>query len=275
MKKVYLPKLITLLCLFVLTVSLKTPALDEVPAPTTIYYAVQYMKVHPTKDHDYIVLETEIWKKLHEARKAAGVLDGWYMFRVLSPSGTDAEYNYITVNVYNTKEKLAGHYESYGVDYTKFLTNEEVATALKTEEIRDMVKEEVWQSEDSVLKANPDNIYKYQRFNAMRLRPGVTGEQYANLEKKNWKPVHTARVKAGKMHGWSLVSMILPGGTDVSYAWGTIDFYDNFVDLFESTDPYLEQVHNAKELKDITNKTLATRDLIKSEVRMLIDHIPE
>ncbi len=275
MKKLYLLRLFVLSSVFFLTASLKSPIENEVPAPSPTYYAVQYMKVHPTMDNDYVRLETEVWKKLHQARKEAGVLDGWYMFRVLSPAGTDADYNYVTVNVYNTREKLAGHYESYGVDYSKFLESEEIALALKTDEIRDLVNEEVWQSEDAILEPNPDNMYKYQRFNAMRLRPGVTGEEYANLEKKSWKPVHAARVKAGKLYGWSMVSLVLPGGTDVSYAWGTIDFFDNFVDMFDNTDPYMAKVHPGKELDKVMEKTLATRDLIKSEVRMLIDFIPE
>ena len=70
-----------------------------------------------------------------------------------------------------------------------------------------------------------------------------------------------------------MYSMVLPGGTDVSYAWGTIDFFDNFVDMFEDTDPFIAQVHSAKELDKVMDKTLSTRDLIKSEVRMLIDYV--
>ena len=75
-------------------------------ASTTMYYTVQYMKVPLENDNEYIRLETEVWKILHQARKDAGLMDGWFLFRVLSPSGTHTEYNYVTVNAYSSLEKL-------------------------------------------------------------------------------------------------------------------------------------------------------------------------
>jgi hypothetical protein len=231
------------------------------------------MKVPIERDNDYIRLETEVWKILHQARKDAGLLDGWYLFRVLSPSGTSAEYNYVTINAYSSLEKLAGHFESFGVDYTKLLNSDQISIALETDKIRDLVKEEVWQLEERIFPENPENMYRYQVVNSMRLKPGVTGNEYSQVERMYWKPIHEARIKGGKMYGWGMYSLVMPGGTSASYTWGTADFYSNFGDLFYDYSALFSNIHKGKDVDKIYEKTDNARDLLSSEVRLLIDYI--
>jgi hypothetical protein len=257
------------LFLFALFLPNKASAQD---APT-MYYAIQYMKVPLENDNEYIRLETEVWKILHQARKDAGLLDGWYLFRVLSPAGTDTEYNYVTVNAYSSLEKLAGHYESFGVDYTKLLNSEQISIALKTDKIRDLVKEEVWKLEDREPLENLDKMYRYQVVNSMRLKPGVTGNEYSEVEKNYWKPIHQARIKGGNMYGWGLYSLVMPGGTSASYTWGTADFYSNFTDMFYDYSALFSKIHKGKDIDKMFEKTDNTRDLLSSEVRLLIDYV--
>ncbi len=240
---------------------------------STMYYTVQYMKVPLANDNDYIRLETEVWKILHQARKDAGILDGWYLFRVLSPSGTNTEYNYVTVNAYSSLEKLAGHFESFGVDYTTLLSSDQISMALETDKIRDLVKEEVWQLEDREFAENMESMYRYQVVNSMRLKPGVTGNEYTEVEKTYWKPIHKARIEGGKMYGWGMYSLIMPGGTSASYTYGTADFYSNFTDMFYDFSALFSKIHNGKDIDKIYEKTGETRDLLTSEVRLLIDFV--
>ena len=167
----------------------------------TMYYTLQYMKVPLENDNEYIRLETEVWKILHQARKEAGLLDGWYLFRVISPSGTQTECNYVTINAYSSLEKLAGHFESFGVDYTKLLNSDQITIALETDKIRDLVKEEVWQLEERIFSENIEKMYRYQVVNSMRLKPGVSGNEYSEVEKTYWKPIHEERINGGKMYG--------------------------------------------------------------------------
>jgi len=239
----------------------------------TMYYTVQYMKVPLENDNSYIRLETEVWKILHQARKDAGLLDGWYLFRVLSPNGTNTEYNYVTINAYSSIEKLAGHYESFGVDYTKLLNSDQISIALETDQIRDLVKEEVWQLEDRVFAENVEKMYRYQVVNSMRLKPGVSGTEYMEDEQTYWKPIHQARMAGGKMHGWGMYSLIMPGGTSASYTYGTADFYSNFSDMFYDFSSLFAKIHKGKDIDKIYEKTDETRDLLTSEVRLLIDYI--
>lgn len=263
-----------LLIVFVVTSGMVMHREDESEsaADDSLFYAVQYLKAHPTSENDYVKLEIDVWKKLHQARKDAGLLDGWFLYRVVAPRGTDAAYNYVTVNVYSSKEKLAGHFEGYGVDYSKILTAEEIAVALKTDGMRDMVNEEVWQLQDNIPNKT-GKVHTYQVVNSMRLKPGGTGDKYLRLETDTWKPIHEARIADGTMHSWGIYSLVLPRGTDVSYTWSTVDFYDKFVDVLENIDPYIAQAHIKSEVQEIMDNTLSTRDLLQSEVRVLLDYV--
>lgn len=240
------------------------------------YYIFQYLKVHPSMENEYLQLETEVWKKMHTARINAGVLDAWYLYRVISPAGTKTEYNYVTILEYDSAKKLSGHFESYGVDYRNLLSAEEIAFALKTPQIRDLVYEEVWRSVDLEMKKDTPDLYRFQVFNAMSLKPGKTDEEYQELETRYWKPMHELRMKKNKQHGWGLYSMRIPGGTERAYHWATIDYFDHFIDIMQDEgNVNMIKIYGKKEADKINERTLGTRDLLRSEIRELLDYVTQ
>lgn len=235
------------------------------------YFVYQYVKVPAAMENEYLKLEMEVWKKIHKARIDKGLLDGWFLYRVISPNGSKTEYNFVLTLQYNDAEKLAGHFESFGVDYTDILNNQEVAFALKTPELRDQVYEEVWQTEDELIQRNDDHMYRFQVFNAMRPRDGHTDAEYLAMEQKLWKPLHQMRVSLDRMHGWGLYTMIIPGGTERAYHWATVDYYDRFIDIMADNNPLLAKIHGANKLNEINEKTVELRDQLRTEVRELLD----
>ena len=239
------------------------------------YFAIKYMKVGPGHESHYLQLELDIWKKIHTARIKADVLDGWYLYRVVSPAGESTKYNYLTIEVYDSAEKLAGHFDGYGVDYSKILNPEEIIQALNTPKARAMIYEEVWRSVDEVLNLYEDNIFRYQVFNAMKLRPGVEESEYQRIEQQYWKPMHIKRMRNGGMKGWGLYTMIIPGGTERNYHWATVDFYDNFIDYLKPTDGLMEEIHGKRNAQKYLEETIDKRDLLKTEIRELVDYVNE
>lgn len=225
-------------------------------------------------ENEYLELETEVWKKMHKARMDKGVLDGWYLYRVISPNGSSTEYNFVTVLVYNDTEKLAGHFENYGVDYTQILSPQEIKFALKTPEIRNLVYEEVWQSVDGISVITPEKMFRFQRFNAMKTFDDPERPDYVEMETKYWKPLHQERIKMGSMLGWGLYNMIIPGGTERDYTWSTIDYYDKFIDIMQDdlNDRLFRQIHNKKNPEKLLAQTLESRDLLRTEIRELLDY---
>jgi hypothetical protein len=81
--------------------SLVSTAFTQSQAPPLVI-DVAFMKVEPGKAQDYLRLESELWKPVHQERIRRGHMKSWSLFRVEYPHGADQEYNFVTVNVYNS-----------------------------------------------------------------------------------------------------------------------------------------------------------------------------
>ncbi len=165
---------------------------------TTYYSVFDYIKVAPNMQGDYIKLE-KAWKKIHIAKVKAGKLDDWSLTAVMSPSGANCEYNYVTRNSYRGSAHLAGYFEStfFPDNWQALLTPEELALVNRTNEIRTIVKEEVWSGVDNVggsTKKATIAVWNYFSSPA-----GKTHADHFKMERDIWEPVHTARVNDGTM----------------------------------------------------------------------------
>jgi len=69
------------------------------PRPTIIEVAC--MKVDPAKVEDYVSMERNTWKPMHQERVRQGRLRSWTLYEVRFPAGTERECDYRTVNTYN------------------------------------------------------------------------------------------------------------------------------------------------------------------------------
>ena len=74
-------------------------ALQTAPPPVV---SIHYMKAAAGMEAEYERVEAEVWKPIHEARREAGVMRDWVLYRVQYPQGTDAPYTHVTVNVYDS-----------------------------------------------------------------------------------------------------------------------------------------------------------------------------
>ena len=60
------------------------------------------MKVDPLKNDDYLKLEHDIWKPIHQERIKQGRMRSWTLYEVRYPSGSQRECDYRTVNTYSS-----------------------------------------------------------------------------------------------------------------------------------------------------------------------------
>ncbi len=65
-------------------------------------YVVDFMKVEPGDQDRYVEVETEWWKPVHAERIRQGSMHSWSLYRVRYPDGTAKEYDFVTVNVFDT-----------------------------------------------------------------------------------------------------------------------------------------------------------------------------
>ena len=72
--------------------------------PAKRIYIVDYMKVEPGREQDYMEVETDWWKPVHAERIRNGSMHAWRLYKVRYPDGTQRDYDYVTVNVFDSFE---------------------------------------------------------------------------------------------------------------------------------------------------------------------------
>ena len=237
----------------------------------THYHVIDYMKVKPGMNDDYVKCE-QAWKKIHAAKKKAGKLEDWSLYQVISPSGADAEYDYVTRNTFVGEDKLAALYEnSYFPDnWTSLLTPDEIDLVMRTSEFRTIVKTEVWATAESIWASDMSDT-NISVFNYFSYPEGKGRADHFRVERDIWMPVHQARINDGKLKGWVLTSMVMPAGSSMPYHDGTVDLYKDMKSML--TDPvedYFSKLYPGKE-DALFDDTAANADLVRREVRMHVD----
>lgn len=109
------------------------------------YIEVDYMKTNPGKDADYLKIEQEMWKPLHQERIKQGLVRSWSLYRVQFPSGAAEKYDYVTVNAFDQFGQLENPYANFDKVLTKVHPGVKVDDlGDRTEKARSLVRSEVW-----------------------------------------------------------------------------------------------------------------------------------
>jgi hypothetical protein len=237
------------------------------------YTLYAYMKVAPGMEEEYLKME-KVYKKIHAAAKKAGKLETWSLARVMMPAGAHTEYNYVARNVLLGDEQLSNYMEGgYDASWMSGLTKEEMDLVNRTDNIRTMVKAELWSQVDGVFAPDMSDA-KLVVYNYFSSPEGKTRADHIRMEQDIWKPVHAARVHDGKMKGWALLEMNLPSGTSMPYNMITVDLYTGMKQyLAPWFDEYFQIIHPGKNLDNLMAQTQAATTLIRGEVYMIIDRL--
>ena len=116
------------------------------------YLNMAFMKVEQGKDNEYLTVEDEIWKPAHAEMKKSGVLQTWSVYRQLYPAGYGGEYNYVTVNGYADRKKIAfGPPEGWEEFMAKIHPEADIVElANRTLNSRKLIRNELWEIIDFV-----------------------------------------------------------------------------------------------------------------------------
>ncbi len=204
-------------------------------SPDQLYFIVETMKSTPDNISDYEKAEKEVWKKIHQERVKRGLIENWTFYQVLSPSGTDVAYNYVTVTTVKGFIGLDNPYSSVFDDAAQFLTPSEIEMTKGINALRNLTTATIMAGIDYMESPSGTNA-KFLLVNYMKIKNGGSDE-YINFETKTIKPIHLAQMKAGKSRSaWGLFSRVLPGGSNQAFDFSTIDFYDNWANMNEPGD---------------------------------------
>ena len=108
------------------------------------YVSMDYMKVVPGKSPDYLMLEDEIAKPIHEERMEQNIMNGWEVYSLITPGGVEYGYNFATGNFYDELKHL-----EYGFTNKVIIQamgeNADIPELFNTiNTTRDLVKSELW-----------------------------------------------------------------------------------------------------------------------------------
>lgn len=102
--RISVPFFATVVVVAIAAGALVPAAFTQAPQPAPSVYVIGFMKVDPEKVQEYLRVERDIWKPVHQERIRTGRMKSWMLYRVRFPYGTANEYDFVTVNEYPSFE---------------------------------------------------------------------------------------------------------------------------------------------------------------------------
>ena len=243
-------------------------------SPTeTAYAIVNYVNVADGRDADYLALQQTVWKTIHQARLKDGIISGWYLYKVDNDADNRRDYDYVTVEFYDTFAKLENPCpEDYlAAGFAKHELQEHVR---KTMACRDLIRSEVWKSEAITMADRRAE----KPFIVVHYMQPTSGHEsaYRDTELNVFRKLHQARIDAGVMNGWLFFARRFPGGSQIPYQFATVNIFSSQEEFQvswpkEILDPVVQRL--SEERRAALAAMPQLRTLVRQDILTLVDHV--
>jgi hypothetical protein len=195
------------------------------------FITLEYMHVKPGNSNEYLQVEN-FWRQIHLARQKAGEILGWSVWEVVAPYKSDAPYQYVVLTVYP-------HFSNFlhadeGIDISKVFPNASRDSLsrmfAKTQEVREMVKRDIFAAEEHAGKTVGDSI-NYLMATYLKVTPDKE-QSFQSFMKDHWIPVINKTVKGGFTTFWWHGDLMFHEGANAPYNyisvvnWGRDNMFD-------------------------------------------------
>ena len=191
------------------------------------YHSVACIKVKPENNNEFRKWAAGDLHKLTQSRVDGGAVSQWILLRSVIPSGTSAECDYAIVTMYPGvppqpmgREELDAALKKAGISMTaqQYVDRRSSLTTL--------VSNNMFQNRALVggFRTGDYFVVNYMKVSNMA--------DYVAFEKKAWQPMAEALDKENLRSGWSLNTMVFPGGADVKFNAVTVDVYPTWESIF-------------------------------------------
>lgn len=237
---------------------------------------VDYMKVPEGGNAAYEAMEKELWKPMHQELVDQGACEGWFLYSIPYPGGTDAEYHYATVRLYSDISQIESPLSNLEELFNKVHPNMDAAEMTeKTLSSRDLVKTyraSNWKSVMSETFDGPSNLIQLVYFHV----PMHNWTAYQEMEEKYFLPTHKKEMETGYRYGWAGWMMERPMGMNHPYQFVAVDHYKDW-DQYTKQIPQdlYEGVFAGDELKKRDEIFYKTVKMVNLEEWHLIDYVME
>lgn len=125
---------------------------DFVSAKTPIpfkYILIDFMKVKPGMEEEYIKVEQDDWKPFHQLLVDGNKMASWALWGRILPGGTAVDHDYVTSNAYATYDQIGNI--NYAETFKKANPTKDVQASFdRASKARDQVRSELWELIDSL-----------------------------------------------------------------------------------------------------------------------------
>lgn len=235
---------------------------------------VDFMKVDPGNEADYLRMEQVTWKHIHQQRVNQGQLLGWYLYQI-SFTGTNSPYNYATVAIFPSMEQVEKNIpeEAFQAALEGPLAGRTVnEIGEEANRTRNLVSSFLLH-QISVVNDDDEEPAPYIEVNYMHITP-ETEANYVSLEKEIWQPIHKALTDMGYEAGWSAWEVRFPRGYGEPFQYATVNSYADFTNIGPlPVQEAFTAAHSDKDFQETMDRTEAARDMVKTELWTLIDYV--
>jgi len=244
-----------------------------------VYTALTYIKVKPGKMDTYLELIRTYSKKAFQAQVKDGSILGWYLNKVLMPSGASTEYDLVgvtvTKNLQEVLDPVASQKQLFKKNFPN-LTDKQVDEIIaKYNDIRSIVRREIYT--DYTWASSPDGPgapAKYVQVTFQQPKAGKLNESL-NWEKNTWGPIHRACMEMGSMKNWAVFVLQMPIDVHNEYSYMTANFFDN-LSQFESDFKYNDAFKKAwpnMDVDKIMAQPGADKTPVRNEILRLVEYV--
>ena len=240
--------------------------------PSPIYVAVEYTKVAKDKTSDYLEVE-KIWKKIHQKRVERGLIRSWYLYKVQNAVQDARDYQYVTVQVFDSFAKLENPYPDDV--FTDVYPGPELSGYMKrTGESRDLIRSEIYHLESAAMDVAKRSEHPTIAVNYMQAAPGKD-EDYSRTEREIFQKLHQERIKRDILGAWFFLSRTFPGGSEVPYSYMTLDVFPSAEKAKEDKypDDLLKAVFPDKDLSKVAGDVDAIRRIVRRDIWQSLDRV--
>ena len=183
----------------------------------SVHIEVAFMSVPKGGDQAYLDVE-RLWRKFQIARREAGVVKDWMVFRVERVHGPSTDYQYAVLNFYDSWAQLNA--PRTGEIWSRFfdkLTAAEQQQVMQTDKVRDMLRVNLWSLEATALpwQWSEDQVKTGFTGNVGFMKSKAFG--HLDLEKTVYQKLWAKAAAEGYVRDWHCWRQRYPSGKQAPY----------------------------------------------------------
>jgi len=245
------------------------------------WYRFSYYKILPGKERELRSMMETVDAKVQQERVNSGAITGWYVYEMLSPTGSSAEYDYVTVTATNSHNSIFETTYTFDSAFKKIFPGKDAKFFAdyysKLSIVCSLAKEEVYAEFAVADSSSQDGFkFKYLIVDFMQPKPEKGGEYY-KMETDTFRLIHKERIKLGAISQWAFLGLQWPFDMKTRYSDLAINFYNDMDMIFDSKyTEALKTTFPTVELGNLFKSSSALRDNPKADfMRLVLSALPE